>query len=139
MRKTLAYILCYIFWIITTATMFLLFLAGREFYLKVMAFFIRDRWVGSAIDRFLFVGIAILWLAIVIYAEAYYRNGVKKGDLIQRFLYITGIELLVLFVFHNVPLALARIAYTPLEITIALAELGGAIALIFVALKKRVV
>lgn len=139
MKKTLAYILCYIFWIITTATTFLLFLAGREFYLKVMAFFIRDRWVGSAVDRFLFVGIAILWLALVIYVEAYYRNGVKKGDLVQRFLYVTGIELLVLFTFHNVPLAIARIAFTPLEITIALSELGGAIALIFLALRRRVV
>lgn len=139
MRRILSYILCYIFWIISTATTFLLFLAGREFYLKVMAFIIRDRWIGNALDKFLFVGIAILWLAIVIYIEAYYRTGVKKGDLIQRFLYVTGIELLFLFTFHNVPLAIARIGVTPLEVMIALAELGGAVALIFVALKKRVV
>lgn len=139
MKKMLSYILCYIFWVITTATTFLLFLAGREFYLKVMAFFIRDRWVGSAIDRFLFVGIAIFWLAIVIYIESYYRNGVKRGDLIQRFLFVTGIEFLVLFTFHNVPLAMARIPFTPLEIVIALTELGGAIVLISIALKKRVV
>ncbi len=139
MKKILSYILCYIFWVITTATTFLLFLAGREFYLKVMAFFIRDRWVGSAIDRFLFVGIAIFWLAIVIYIESYYRNGIKKGVLIQRFLFVTGIEFLVLFTFHNVPLAIARITFTPLEVVIALVELGGAIALISIALKKRVV
>lgn len=139
MKRTLSYILCYIFWIISTATTFLLFLAGREFYLKVMAFVIRDRWIGNALDKFLFVGIAILWLAIVIYIEAYYRAGIKKGDLAQRFLFVTGIELLCLFTFHNVPLAIARIGLTPLEAIIALTELGGAIVLLFVALRKRAV
>jgi hypothetical protein len=139
MKKALGYILCYILWVISTATTFLLFLAGRGFYLKVMAFIIRDRWIGNALDKFLFVGIAVLWLAIVIYIEAYYRAGVKKGDLLQRFLLVTGIELLCLFTFHNVPLALARIRFTLLEVMIALSELGGAIILLFVALKKRVV
>lgn len=135
----MSYVLCYIFWIISTATTFLLFLAGREFYLKVMAFIIRDRWIGNALDKFLFVGIAILWLAIVIYIEAYYRAGIKKGDLVQRFLLVTGIELLCLFTFHNVPLAIARIGLTPLETIIALTELGGAVLLLFVALRKRAV
>lgn len=139
MKKTLAYVLSYIFWIITVGTTFLLFLAGREFYLKVMAFIIRDRWIGNALDKFLFVGLAILWLAIVIYVEAYYREGVKKDILTKRFLFVTGIQLLILFFFHNVPLAIARIGFSPIEVLIALGELGGAIILIFFGLKSRVV
>lgn len=139
MKKSLAYVLSYIFWVITAGSTFLLFLAGREFYLKVMAFIIRDRWIGNALDKFLFVGLAILWLAIVIYVEAYYREGVKKDSPVRRFLFVTGIELLILFLFHNIPLAIARISLTPIEVLIALGELGGAIILIFFALKRRVV
>ncbi|HPC77198.1 MAG TPA: hypothetical protein PK811_02575, partial [bacterium] len=90
MKKNLAYVLSYIFWFITVGITFLLFLAGREFYLKIMAFIITNRWVGNAIDKFLFVGLAILWLAMVIYVEAYYREGVKNDSLINRFLFVTG-------------------------------------------------
>jgi len=131
--------LSYIFWFITVGITFLLFLAGREFYLKIMAFIITNRWVGNAIDKFLFVGLAILWLAMVIYVEAYYREGVKNDSLINRFLFVTGIELLILFIFQNIPLAIARIGFTPTEILIALIELGGAIALISLALRKRMI
>lgn len=138
MKKNLAYVLSYIFWVITAGTSFLLFLAGREFYLKVMAFIIRDRWIGNALDKFLFVGLAILWLAIVIYVEAYYREGVKKDSPVRRFLFVTGIQLLLLFIFHNVPLAIARIGLTPVEVLIALGELGGAVILILFGLKSRV-
>ncbi len=139
MKKNLAYVLCYIFWFITIGITFLLFLAGREFYLKIMAFIVTNRWIGNAIDKFLFLGLAILWLAMVIYVEAYYREGVKNDSLINRFLFVTGIELLVLFIFHNVPLAIARIGFTPVEILIAIIELGGAIALISLALRKKMV
>ena len=76
---------CYIFWAITVASTFLLLLAGREFYLKIMAFVIKSGWVGGAIDKFLFVGAGILWLAVVIYIEAYYREGVKRTTLLKGF------------------------------------------------------
>ncbi|HPU08140.1 MAG TPA: hypothetical protein PK844_02360 [Candidatus Atribacteria bacterium] len=138
MKKNLAYVLCYIFWAITVASTFLLLLAGREFYLKIMAFVIKSGWVGGAIDKFLFVGAGILWLAVVIYIEAYYREGVKKDDLVKRFLFVTGIEILILFIFHTIPLAIAGVGFTPVEGMIAIGELGVAIALLFVTRRRKI-
>lgn len=138
MKKNLAYVLCYTFWAITVASTFLLLLAGREFYLKIMAFVIESGWVGSAIDKFLFIGIGILWLAVVIYAEVYYREGIKRGDLVRRFLFVVGIEALILFIFHTIPLAIAGVGFTPVEIIIALGELGIAIVLLSVTRRKKI-
>ncbi|MGB9681965.1 MAG: hypothetical protein ACP5RW_09045 [bacterium] len=139
MKKTLSYILCYIFWIVTLASSFFLFLLGREFYLKIMALLNTNRWSAGAIDKFLFLGLAILWLAFAIFTEAYYRKGVENSTLLPRFFYVTGIELLVLFFIQNIPLALVGLRFSLLEIILALGELLIGILLIFIAFTRKMV
>lgn len=139
MKKTLSYVLCYILWILTLAFSFFLFLTGREFYLRIMALLETNRWAAGAIDKFLFLGLAILWLAFIIFTEAYYRKGAENNTLFPRFFYVTGIELLILFFFQNVPLALLGIKFSWLEIILAIAEVGIGVFLIFIAFRKKVV
>jgi len=139
MKKTLSYVLCYILWILTLAFSFFLFLVGREFYLRIMALLNTNRWSAGAIDKFLFLGLAILWLALIIFAEAYYRKGAEDNTLFPRFFYITGIELLILFFFQNIPLALAGLKFSWLEIILALAEFVIGIFFLFIAFRKKVV
>jgi uncharacterized membrane protein YhdT len=104
-----------------------------------MALLETNRWAAGAIDKFLFLGLAILWLAFIIFTEAYYRKGAENNTLFPRFFYVTGIELLILFFFQNVPLALLGIKFSWLEIILAIAEVGIGVFLIFIAFRKKVV
>jgi hypothetical protein len=104
-----------------------------------MALLTTNRWSAGAIDKFLFLGLAILWLAFAIFTEAYYRKGAETNTILPRFFYITGIELLILFFIQNIPLALIGLRFSLIEIVIALAELLIGILLIFIAFTKKVV
>lgn len=134
----MSYFLCYLLWAITGALGFLDLIAARSLSLTVMGVVSLSRWVAPAIDKFIFLTLGILWLALVIFCEYYYRRSLLKKKLWQSFFLITGIELLFLFLAHITPhllIGLRGLNWFNLLI-IAGGEGGGGAVLLFLALRS---
>jgi|YelNatPaOPRAMG01_1025707.scaffolds.fasta_scaffold01546_6 hypothetical protein len=104
--KFLNYLICYIFWAISSSFAIYLVLVARSFYLKIMPFLTRNIWAINFWDKLFIVLIATIGLCFIIGLESYYQKGMKKNKLFARFFLITGIEILILFMLQNIPLFL---------------------------------
>ncbi|MCX7846287.1 MAG: hypothetical protein N2312_06715 [Dictyoglomaceae bacterium] len=129
-------ILCYILWLITTIFTFYLLLLFRGFYLKIMPFITKNILVINFVDKLLFIIFVILALGIIMGIESYYRKGIFKNNLLQRFLYITGIEIFLLFIFQYLPPSLYGAFPNIFQIFIGILELGLALFLIYISQRK---
>jgi hypothetical protein len=78
------------------------FFISRNAYLGALTLYARDSvtrgWQTSFLDKVLAITIGLLWLAVVIVVEVYFRRGVQKQDLLRRFVKVVGIEFLTIFV-----------------------------------------
>ncbi len=136
-RINLKYVLCYIFWLITSLFTLYLLLLFRSSYLKIMPFITRNILVINFIDKLLFIVFAVIALVIIMGTETYYKKGITQNILIQRFFYITGIEIIFLFLFQYIPSYLYGIFPSISQLLIGFLEIGLAILLIFISKRKK--
>jgi len=71
-------------------------------FLLVNSSISRASW--AAIEDFSFVLLGIVWLCIVLYSQHYYAKGVKKKKLWRNASFLTGIQVLLLFVCEAIPM-----------------------------------
>ncbi len=84
--------------------------------------------VFTGIPLFLIIG--IIWIAFFIYTFNYYEKGAEKRNLIERFLYITGCEILVIPIIVIIYQLLLPIPTGALDIIlIAVPFIGGIISI----------
>jgi hypothetical protein len=81
---------------------FLLFLL-REMIIMLLRHSTITHWAWTAIDNFSLLIYVAGWLVAVLASHHYYRQGLRKGVVLKRFLLVTGIELLLYFVIESVP------------------------------------
>jgi len=63
------WILVYLFWFITAGLGFLCLISARSLSLSILYLFSVSRWAASAVDKMIFLILAVLWLVLVIFAE----------------------------------------------------------------------
>lgn len=114
----------YLFWIISSGITIYLLLYSRGFYLKVFSFLLRDFYLINVIDKFLFIALSFIALGFIVYLENFYK---KNKKVFYKFLLITGIQLIILFVFQFTPYVLFGIVLSYKEIFFLILELilGG--------------
>ncbi len=97
------YIIAYSAWVIFILLFLWIILLSRETFLG----FLRNFWVQgyfsrkmaiTFIDRIFVLFIGITWLVLMIVIESYFRNGIKKGNLIQRISKVVGSEVFAIFI-----------------------------------------
>lgn len=84
----------YLLWLISAALGVADMLVAR-IVLRAVAFELgADRWSLSAIEKFGFLALGIVWLALVYVCEARYQKdaAVGMGRLVRRFAWVMGIE-----------------------------------------------
>ena len=93
----------YLLWVITIALGFWLLLVSREAFLMGAAFYVGDDivrgWQVRFLDKAVFIAAGLFVIILFTLTEGYLRGGLEKQDLFKRFAKITGIELLLIFVF----------------------------------------
>jgi hypothetical protein len=98
------YIVAYMFWIIVLLIAFLFALISQSaLELAAAKYYINDKFMHQMMIRFLdktylFI-LGLVWIILMVVVEEYFRTGVKKGVLIQRFALVFGIEMILIFVF----------------------------------------
>jgi hypothetical protein len=78
------YIACYTLWIAFSALAFVIIDRTRVVLFDLMAISVADRWIVSAVDKFGFVTLGLLWLVAVLVIESYLRHGVERRRLWRR-------------------------------------------------------
>ncbi len=114
----------YLFWIISSGITIYLLLYSRGFYLKILSLLLQDFYLISVIDKFLFIALSFIALGFIVYLESFYR---KNKEVFYKFLLITGIQLIILFVFQFTPYFIFGVALSYKEIFFLILELilGG--------------
>lgn len=90
------YLLAYLFWFISVALAFVNLLKWRSTAMVVLGITTWDRYVEHALNQFGFLFLALFGLAVIVFTEYYYRTGVEKNRLFNRFFLVTLIELVIL-------------------------------------------
>lgn len=103
MNKVLKYASAYGIWIVDLGLAAWLFYLSRTVFLGLLALSGQaGEWqfakTVNLIDRVVTVVLGLGWLAFVIITEDYFRKAVKKGNLLRRFVRVTGPVLLCIFV-----------------------------------------
>ena len=89
-----SYFLAYAVWFISGAMITLPLLYGPPAVSSILQKLDATRWAISAVQRFGFVGLGLLWLIAILLSEHYLRTSAGKGQLgiaIARVARITGI------------------------------------------------
>ena len=89
-----SYFLAYAAWLISGAFITLPLLYGPPAISSILQKLDATRWAISAVQRFGFVGLGLLWLIAILLSEHYLRTSAGKGQLgiaIARVARITGI------------------------------------------------
>lgn len=129
------YGLAYTFWVITVALAFVALLVWRSTAMIALGMTSWDRYLEHAINQFGFLILAIVGLCVIIFAEFYYRTGVEKKQLLQRFSLITAIEVLIVSIAHLVQWIGGIVLSLPISPIFFIVEL--AISVLFFVLYRR--
>ena len=105
-KRVFSFLLCYGFWILTMVLGFLALVGGRDLGIAVFALFSANLKLAILVDKVGFFFFGVLGLAIIVLSEGYYRQGVQKGLLPERFGLVLGMELLFLTGCHGTLLLL---------------------------------
>lgn len=102
-RRWLGYLLAYGMWAVVLALGIWFLLFSRETVLGIADALMTDTtsaryWRLTSLERFYVIGVGLVWTAIMIISEVYFRHGVSRGQLLQRFARILGPELLLIFI-----------------------------------------
>lgn len=103
MRGFLGQVLIFLAWAVATVLAFVVMIVGRSSLITVLAI----TYVGDSMQRswrvrfwgqayYVIVGLAFLIFLFVV--DSYLKDGRAHHDVLRRFLRVTGIELLILFV-----------------------------------------
>ncbi len=107
-----AYFLAYAVWVISGAFITLPLLYGPPAVSGILQVLDATRWAISAVQRFGFVGVGLLWLVAVLLSEHYLRTSVGQGELgkaIRKVATSTGIVVVVTGVVYFLPALLSRV------------------------------
>lgn len=91
-----SYVACYLLWLITAAVGLLDLFAARTWLHQGYVLLGLNPWGFAAARNFGLILFAMAWIGGVLYAEAYYRDGVVKQKLWQRFAVITAVQIVPL-------------------------------------------
>jgi hypothetical protein len=143
-RKTTEYILAYVLWGVSSAFGgFIGFWAVRSAGSAIVELLTLSQTMGTssqrfqvtftrnAFDRFGVVVLGVLAVLMVVMIEYYYRTGVDQGVLPRRVVWVTLIEVSVLFVALTIQVALAGVIglFTIWSIMVPLGVLAVMVAL----------
>ncbi len=133
-KQIIPFLLCYLLWVITAALAFLNLLVARRLFLVILSVFSVSSWSATAIDKVSFIFLGVVWLALVVFSEYYYRSGISKNKLWKNFSLVTGIQLLFFFTARITPLLIVgERRFTWVNYLLAAGELGGGIVLLITA------
>ncbi len=102
----LRYILAYLMWVVVMALGIWFIIISRNALLGAFGIYgalyvesaVTRAWLARLYDKVYMILAGLLWLALTVVAEAYFREGVRRHQLLRRFCRIAGIELLLIFV-----------------------------------------
>jgi len=94
MRKIWQFGGLYLLWLMSAALGVADLFVARTLLRAVAVALGADQWSLPAIEKFGFLALGILWLALVYVCEALYQKdaAVSMGRLVRRFAWVTGIE-----------------------------------------------
>jgi hypothetical protein len=97
-KTLLNYFFIYLVWVFICALgLWTAFLIRDSIFNTLMVVYAKDEitrfWVVRALDKFVFIGLGLIWLALVVIVEDYLKNSLEKNDLFKRFAWIGGIEI----------------------------------------------
>lgn len=116
MRKSIVRDLsAYLLWAVVLALGIWLLLLSRNAVLAVFSALSTNTTTTGAgqletLDKFYSIAAGILWLALMIVSELYFRSGARRGVLLPSFARVIGAELLLLFVVDTVLLVIIGFA-----------------------------
>lgn len=127
----------YLFWLISSVIIIYLLLYSRGFYLRIFSLLVRDFYLINVIDKFLFIILSLFALGFIIYFENFYRKREEVKSYF-RFLLVTGIQLIILFLFQFTPYLLLRTPLSYKEAILLILELilGGLFIGFYISHKK---
>ncbi|TYT23395.1 hypothetical protein FY122_04045 [Dictyoglomus thermophilum] len=127
----------YLFWLISSVITIYLLLYSRGFYLKIFSVLVRDFYLINVIDKFLFIILSFFALGFIIYFESFYRKRERVKSYLK-FLLVTGIQLIILFLFQFTPYLLLRTPLSYKEAILLILELilGGLFIGFYISHKK---
>jgi hypothetical protein len=103
MKKIIAILMYLLFWIVDLLLAAWIFIQSREVIQGLLGINIRNANFAfqitkemQFIDRIAVIFLAIGWLIFMIVVEECFRNGAGKGDLVRRFLCVTGPVIVVI-------------------------------------------
>jgi len=96
----------------------------REMILLLLLASSINPWSWAAIDKFGIVLLAIAWLVVVYLSNHYYQKGFRNKRIWSYFLFITGLQMIILFLAHILPILVRKGQYS-----IALTILEGIIGI----------
>ena len=102
-----SYVLVYVMWVVTLALGIWVLLVSRDAIIGVASSIFVEassarRWRISAVEKYFALGAGFVWLALMVFTELYFRNGVDRGQLIPRIARVLGLELIALFLFDAI-------------------------------------
>ncbi len=107
------YLLAYLFWLISIGVAMLAALAILDTSVYAMAAAEWGRYQIQAVRQFTLFILGIILLALLVFSEHYFRTGVKRKRLLERFARLTGLYLLVMAGFHGLYATISTTLGTP--------------------------
>jgi hypothetical protein len=97
-----SYVLAYLMWIVVLALGIWFVVISRSALLGAFATFyvgnvVSRTWQGRLYDKVYIIAVGLLWLVLMVVAEAYFREGVQRRELLKRFARVAGLEILLIF------------------------------------------
>ncbi len=108
MRRVLVYGLAYLLWAVTTALGILDAVVIRNTYQLALAMTSWHRYTLNAVDKVATVLLALVLVIMLIFWEYYYRTGVQRSKLLERFCLVTAVESGFLFLSHVIGFILQK-------------------------------
>lgn len=101
----LRYALAYLMWVVVMALGIWFIVISRNGLLGAFGVYgaryvesaVTRAWLERFYDKVYVILVGLLWLALTVVAEAYFREGVRRRTLLRRFARIAGLELLLIF------------------------------------------
>jgi len=136
--KFFRYFLSFLLSLVTFAVGFFCFIAARDLLGLTLSFTPVNHWGKAAIDRFAVLIFGIVLLIFFMLGEDYYRKGVPKNKLLERFSLVTAFPLFFLgFVHLLVPLVAKPTGLDLFDFLLVGAEIGIGYLLLMLALRSR--
>jgi len=125
----------YILWLFTCSFTIVLLLYARSFYLKMMILLVNNLNTINILDKFLFIVLSFVALGVIVFSDVYYKR--DKKNFWRRFSLVTGIQLIVFFVFQYLPTIIIGAYMNRTEVLAGILELLIAGILIALSLKDK--